>query len=185
MRSCHRAIATGLFLLLLPGLAGAQDQGDAGITLGHPGTIGVLWHVSDRVAVRPEFGFSYTSSESTIGDEIAATSTGWTLVPGISAVVYLQRYERLRTYFSPRFTFARSTNSFEADPSAPTAKSTNKSYSGVASFGTHYSFTEKLSLFAELGLGVTRTTGSSALSPAKTGAYQWATRTGVGVVFYF
>jgi opacity protein-like surface antigen len=183
MRSFALAIVTGLFVLLLPAFAVAQEQGDVGLTIGHPGSVGLLWHVSDRVAVRPEFQFSYISTESE--GVFESSSHGWNFTPGISALFYLQRFDNLRTYFSPRFTFSRSTSSFEADASDDAATSTNRSYSGTASFGTQYSFSERFMLFAEIGLGATRTSGSSALSSARTTGYQWTTRTGVGVAFYF
>jgi opacity protein-like surface antigen len=186
MRTYPFAAVTGLLVVLMPAFAVAQDQGDVGMTIGHPGSVGVLWHVSDRVAVRPEFQFSYISSESTVGElGLASSSHGWNFAPGVSALFFLQRFNNLRTYFSPRFTFSRSTSSFESDASGSTATSTNKSYSGTASFGTQYSFSDRFSLFAEIGLGATRTTGSSALSSARSSGYQWTTRTGVGAAFYF
>jgi hypothetical protein len=183
MRLYPCSVVTGLFALLLPAFAVAQEQGDVGLTIGHPGSVGVLWHVSDRVAVRPEFQFSYISSESE--GIFESSSHSWSLTPGISALFYLKRFDKLRTYFVPRFTFSRSTSSFESALSGEDATSTNRSYSGTASFGTQYSFSERFTLFAEIGLGATRTSGSSALSSARTSGYQWTTRSGVGVAFYF
>jgi hypothetical protein len=183
MRSYALTVATGLFVLALPAFAVAQEQGDVGLTIGHPGSVGMLWHVSDRVALRPEFQFSYISSESE--GVFESSSHSWNVAPGISALFYLKRFDKLRTYFAPRFTFSRATSSFESDLSGQAATSTNRSYSGTASFGTQYSFSERFTLFAEIGLGATRTSGSSALSSARTTGHQWTTRTGVGVAFYF
>ena len=42
--------------------AGAQDQGKIGITMAYPASVGMLWRVSDKVAVRPELS---TSSNGT------------------------------------------------------------------------------------------------------------------------
>lgn len=185
-----RTLALTVFavLLLSPSPAGAapQDPSGAGLTIGHPGSVGVLWHVSERVAIRPEFQFSYLSSETTAGEfGSAVSSSGWTVAPGVSALFYLRRFDNLRTYVCPRFTFSRSTSEFETGSLGSAARSTNRSYSGTASFGTQYSFGQKFSIFAEVGLGMTRTTGESALSTARSTGHQWTTRTGVGAVFYF
>ena len=51
---------SGVLALLLCGVTGAaaQDGGKAGITMGYPASIGILWHAGDRVAIRPEFSIS-------------------------------------------------------------------------------------------------------------------------------
>jgi hypothetical protein len=180
------ALAAGLFLVLLPAAAGAQDKGRAGVTMGYPGTVGVLWHVSENVALRPEFQFSYTSSESSTPDlGLSSSSHGWSIAPGASALFYLKRFDNLRTYLSPRFTFSRSTSSFESGSFGTAATSTNRSYGGSGSFGAQYSPGDRFSVFAEAGLGVTRTTGRSGQSSTRTSGHQWTLRTGVGAVLYF
>lgn len=178
--------AAGLLIVFSPAVAGAQEQREVGVTMGHPGSVGVLWHVSERAAVRPEFQFSFGTSESTTpGSAGTSSSEGWSVSPGISALIYLQRWDDLRTYVSPRLTFTRSTNSFLPDGSGTTARSTNTTYSGAASFGTQYSLGERFSIFAEAGMGMSRTTGSSELSSTETTGWQWTTRTGIGAVLYF
>lgn len=184
--SYTRAVGASLFVLLAPALAGAQDKGQAGVTMGHPGSIGVLWHVTERVALRPDFQFSYISSEAeSPGVGLTSSSHGWNIVPGISALFYLKRFDDLRTYVSPRVTFARSTSSFDSAFSGNTATSTNKTYAGTLSFGAQYSLGQRFAVYAEAGFGASRTTGSSGQSSARTSGHQWTTRTGIGAVLYF
>ena len=45
--------------------ADAQEKGKTGVTLGYPASIGLLWHVTDRIAIRPEFSFAFTSNDVT------------------------------------------------------------------------------------------------------------------------
>ena len=187
MRSLTCALAVGLLALLLPSTATAQHERRVGLTMGIPGAVGVIWHASDRIAVRPEFQFTRLTSESTSPQlGLSSSSDGWSISPGVSVLFYLQRWDDLRTYASPRFSFTRSTNAFTpAGLDAVTAESTNKSYTGSASFGAQYLLGDRFSLFAEIGLGVTRTTGSTELSSTETSGRQWTTRTGVGAAFYF
>ena len=53
----HRIIPL-LFVLCLLGarVASAQDARTFGVTMGYPATVGVLWHVNDKLAVRNRFG---------------------------------------------------------------------------------------------------------------------------------
>ena len=186
MRSSTRALAAAWCLILSPAVAGAQDKGQAGVTMGHPGSVGLLWHVSDRVAVRPEFQFSYISSEGSAPElGLTSSSSGWNVAPGVSALFYLRRFDNLRTYVAPRFAFARSTTSSDSALTTGDARSTNKSYVGSASFGAQYSLGPRFGVFAEIGLAATRTTGSSSRSSIRTSGWQWTTRTGIGAVLYF
>ena len=90
----------------MPTAASAQEP-KTGITMGYPASIGLLWHVSDRVALRPEFSFTRTdsSSESLINDE----SNFWSLGTGVSVLFYAPLTDNLRTYLAPRFSYAKTT----------------------------------------------------------------------------
>ena len=76
--------------------AAAQEPEPVGITMGYPAAIGLLWHLSDRVALSPEFSFTLTdsSSESLMNDE----SHFWSLGTGVSALFYWPATDNLRTY---------------------------------------------------------------------------------------
>lgn len=103
------------FLFLAGGLlfltcrtAGAQDAGKTGVTMGYPASIGFIWHASDKVAIRPELSISGGSSESS-PSSFAAENDTWSLGTGVSVLFYLDSYDHLKTYFSPRFTCSRNT----------------------------------------------------------------------------
>ena len=42
----------------------AQDKGDVGISMGYPAAVGVVFHLTDSVALRPEISFTRISSDS-------------------------------------------------------------------------------------------------------------------------
>ena len=57
----------------------AQEKGQTGLTMGYPATIGLIWHIGDSAALRPEFSFSRTANEassSTVPSVGSSTGTG-------------------------------------------------------------------------------------------------------------
>jgi hypothetical protein len=86
-----RLLACSLALLGMGATgAAAQDEGKVGITMGYPAAVGIIWHVSDTVAIRPELSFSGSSSETDRAENITdSESDGWTLGTGISALFYV------------------------------------------------------------------------------------------------
>ncbi len=50
-----RIVRTAVLMLLVCGVgrAYAQDDPRVGLTMGYPTSVGVLWHVTDRIAIRP------------------------------------------------------------------------------------------------------------------------------------
>jgi hypothetical protein len=182
-----------------PALVCAQDTHTVGVTMGYPASFGVLWHASKKVAIRPEISFAGSSSESTTSiagqtlPSINSEGDGWAIGTGVSALFYLRTYEHLRTYFSPRFTYAYTSNSTSSNlPSATggtiSGKQTGKGAAGIGSFGAQYMLGDRFSVFGEVGFGFSHTTSSSSATTATTGSTgssnSWGTRAGVGVVFY-
>jgi len=123
--------------------AAAQDKGQVGLVVGYPATVGVSWQISDRIAVRGEGSFSWSSSKTEEpSDNSSSTSTftyadGTTSVVtlggssigvtqeshsvtgtvGVSVLVTLTRTDELRTYIAPRVAWAmsRSTTTLDYD----------------------------------------------------------------------
>jgi opacity protein-like surface antigen len=170
-------------VVLLPRPAAAQDPGDVGITMGYPASIGVLWHATDRVAVRPEFSFSHSSGE-TDNAEFGLSSSATSLATGVSVLFYVREWDKLRTYVAPRYSFAR-TKSNTDSPVIGDNEATSTTHSFTGLFGVQYSLHDRFSVFGEVGLGFSHGTGTSNLSDTKTSNDSVATRTGVGLVFYF
>ena len=163
--------------------AGAQDSPRVAITMGYPASIGVLWHFSDRIAVRPEFSFTLTdsSSESIINDD----ANFWSLGTGVSVLFYSPLTDNLRTYAAPRFSYSRTNGD------SNTTNSTADVYALAGMFGAQYSLGRRFAAFGEVGLSYSRQQGTSAttIGPVTTEiashSNSFGTRTGVGVILYF
>src|SRR5262245_15712789 len=179
----------GLLLLacsMIVGLATtakAQDSPRLGITMGYPASIGVLLHVSERVALRPEFSFTLTdsSSESIVNDE----TNFWSLGAGVSVLCYSSLTDNLRTYVAPRFSYNRTSGD------SSNTDSTTDIYTFAGMFGAQYSLGRRFAAFGEVGLSYARQNGTftTSIGPVTTHitnhANAFGTRTGVGVVLYF
>lgn len=97
----RRWIAVVMMLAGAAGTAEAQDAGRIGIPMGYPASIGVVWQLSDRVALRPELSVMQSTTDSTavltIGTPAGTTtstsrtsSDSWTADAGASALFYVQ-----------------------------------------------------------------------------------------------
>ncbi len=83
----------------------AQDAGQIGITMGYPSAVGIIWQVTDNVAVRPEISFSTTSTESPaissglslpgVSDDLGKSSST-TVAFGASGLFYFGEWDKLR-----------------------------------------------------------------------------------------
>jgi len=170
-------------LLTAAGIASAQDK-KVGLTMGYPSAIGVVWHISDRVALRPELSLAGGSAETTAAG-FSSESDTTAIGTGISALFYLNTADKLRTYLSPRFTYGHSTT--EQDFSSitnSTAKATTNNAGGQGSFGAQYYVSNRFALFGELGVGFSHTETKSNLTPTKGTSWAWGTRSAVGIIFY-
>jgi hypothetical protein len=127
---------------------------------------------------------------------------------GISALFYIHRWEGLRTYVSPRFSYQRISSSASTSGNTSTSDSTTSTYLASGSFGAQYALGRHFGLFGEVGLGYTstRTALSSTLTigvasgivngvvtqttrlqtvQSSSTSNGIATRSGAGVIFYF
>jgi len=160
--------------------ARAQDAGHVGLTTGYPASIGILWHLSERTAVRPEISFTITSSSSQ--SLVNASSDFSSFNPGISVLFFSSLRDNLKLYVAPRFGFSRTSGSSEV------TESTTDIYSISGSLGGHYGLGRRFALFGEAGLQYSHQTGSvtSTLGiQTKSQGDVVGTRTAVGVVIYF
>jgi len=164
--------------------ADAQESGKAGITMGYPASIGLVYHLTDRVALRPELTFSRASSESESRLTLL-TNDSSSLGIGVSGLVYLRRWERLRAYVSPRYIYSRSRSTSESSFGFEANTTTISSHTGAGAFGAQYSPHDRFSVFAEVGVGYTAQQNKGTLSGVRITTSTVGSRTGVGVVFYF
>jgi len=167
----------------LPATAGAQDTPKTGIVIAYPSALGILWHASDKVAIRPEFNFSGSSSKQA-NAQITGESSSWAVGFGLSALFYLHDQDGLRTYFVPRFQYSHASTSASSSISNTGGTDVGSDiYGGSGSFGAQYGLGKRFALFGELGFGFDHRSTDSPTAGKITGN-TWGLRSGVGVVFY-
>lgn len=184
MRNGQSLVLAALIGVFGASTAHAQER-KVGVTMGYPASVGILWHVTPTIAIRPEFAFAHSSSEnnsSSLHSESSATNVG----TGVSVLFYLKKYDSLRTYFSPRLTYAHTSGESELSSiTNSTSETTGDSTSLTGSFGAQYSLGDRFAVFGEVGFGYSHTSTESSTSTIKLTGDGWGTRTGVGVIFYF
>ncbi len=113
--------------LLVSSAARAQDHGTVGITMGYPASVGLVWHIGERVAVRPSIAFSHNSAESDddypnpVPSGLVFTSitllpttrtsvetSGWNVALGADLLLFLARWENVEAYVTPGYSYRRS-----------------------------------------------------------------------------
>jgi len=98
MRTSITIVAAALLMIFSSARVRAQERGDVGITMGYPAAVGVLFHVSDSLAIRPEVSFSTTTADITL-----TTSSSTLYGVGVSALIYVKRWDALGAYVVPRY----------------------------------------------------------------------------------
>ena len=151
--------------------SGAQEKGQIGLTMAVPGAVGLIWQATDGLAIRPDFTFSQSGSDSSASLTTSSTSIG----VGVSALFYVRKWESLRAYLSPRFGYQRTSVTYAG--SSPLSPSSN-AYTGSGSIGAEYLLHHRFAVFAETGLAYSHSeiTGSSSLPAFDSSSHTWGTR---------
>ena len=126
---------SSIMLIALAGRAAAQDRGAAGISMGYPANIGFVFHVSEPFALRPEISFSRstTDQDTSFADIRSETST---FDIGISGIHYIGRWDKLRIYLSPGYSYRRAKGTFSTDNVVETDSTSATAHIFRGSFGT-------------------------------------------------
>jgi hypothetical protein len=176
--------------------AAAQDE-KVGLTMGYPTAVGILWQVSESVAVRPEFSWTRLSVDNQ-GTFAQSTTDSSGVGFAISALVRLRQWGAVRSYVAPRFEVAHTT--FETVLESPSffppgfvsrvLETTATSYEGGGSIGVQASPAPHFGVFGEVGLMFGRTTtteDASALQSERntTRGNSVGIRSAVGVILFF
>lgn len=164
--------------------ASAQDTRSFGVTMGYPASVGMLWHLSERLAIRPELSFDVFSSDTENASPIAAgsSSDGHAIAVGFSALFYVARWDLTSAYVVPRYAYSRTESSIEG-PLAGLTDSTIRAHAVSVSFGAQHRLGERFGIYGELGLEHDRST--TEITTAELRRRALGTRSGVGVVVYF
>lgn len=176
MRRYVSAFAALLCLAASP--AAAQEKGKIGVTMGFPESVGVIWHVTEKLALRPEFSLQWTGSELE-----QAEIEGNAFSTGLSALFYLRKWDDLATYVSPRYVFSRQRTTVEGRGNRD-SETTAQNHLVAGSFGAQYFLGARFSVFGELGLEYGN---GSAEDEDEDGpsSNSFGTRSAVGIIFYF
>ena len=161
--------------------ASAQEPGDVGVTVSAPSAIGVIWHVTPKVAVRPDLSFSFSESDADVGTDI--NSHSFTL--GGSVLFYTGRWDNLQTYVAPRLSYSWTSSSIDGGGTSLDSSQDGWGLSG--SFGAQYTLGTRFAVFAEAGLlysSQTTETPSSFGNNERT-SWTFGTRTAIGATLYF
>ena len=197
MRRSVQLILVTAFLFGAAGAADAQQPRRLGLVIGYPTSVGVLWHIADRVALRPEVALDWTKMETTSTPTasgipaVTSTSSGWTTALGVSALFYLGPPDQdLRFYLVPRAAYLWSSRENTSSSSLPLLGPFESDLTGFdvsGAFGAQYSLHERFRLFGELGLEYASQESDSGytLSRTKLETRALGLRSGVGVVLMF
>jgi len=178
LHMCYTHSRRAVLLIALLGAASLADaQSDpragsgprAGVVLGSYGP-GLLWHVSNGFAMRPDVHF-------------AVSKTGglesWSVGAGLSGLFYAAGHDNLRSYVGPRVGYSYAGNS--------SAYSAN--YSAGAFYGIQYAVVRRLDVFGEAVVSYYETRGNRTTSLGFSVPIE-PTRSvsvgsGIGLVYYF
>ena len=181
------------------GGAAAQESGQVGITMSYPSRLGLLWHVTERVALLPDVAFQRIVSGSVIGiwavggpeTTTRTSTTTWEISPGINALIHLVAWDDVTTYVTAGWSHVR-TSATRTDITTTTGASVGLPPSGTerqeftwegyetrGALGVRYVPRRHFGVFGEVGIEYSKTdfddlTGSS-----------FRNRGVAGAVFYF
>ena len=165
---------------LAPALASAQEAGKVGVTMGFPASVGVIWHASEKIAVRPDFSFTHSSTETGSG-EGDTDSVGL----GVSVLFYTKKWDNAAMYFAPRFQWAHGSSESQSDSGFENSSS-GDSYTYSGSVGAQGWVGSRFSVYGEVGLSYnTSSSESSSIFSTEVKSQSFTIRSGVGVVLYF
>lgn len=171
----------------------AQPARAVGLTMGYPAGVGLLWHVTEAVALRPDMSVTRstvdtTTTQTLLGSTVQAaeTTTEWNTSAGVSVLVTLHDTERLRLYAVPRIAWFRSDRSNDG----ANAVAIDSDYDGLQAsggVGAHYGLGDRVAVFGELGVQYVRQTVSSRFGTSEIRSRTTTTgvRSAVGLVLYF
>jgi hypothetical protein len=157
----YTTVAAALLTFALVSPVAAQEN-PFGVTLGYPASLGVVWQVRERLALRPEFTVGYSNETD---PDISLIARGWRFGIASSAVLSLYRDKPRHLYAVPYYEFRRRNVTFSQDMSyAPDPLEPQRSALTTIEVNTHtdehtiagligiaFDLTDKSAVFAEVG----------------------------------
>ena len=158
----YTTVVAALLTCAIASPVAAQDK-PFGITFGYPVSLGALWQVGERMALRPEFTLGYSNE---VNEEISLTADGWRFGIAAGAVLSLYRDKPRHLYAVPYYEFRRRNITLSQPvsypdplrPEIPTLATievnTHSNEHTVAGLiGIEFHLTDRSAVFAEVGPG--------------------------------
>jgi len=164
----------------------AQDAGKIGLAMAYPAAFGIVWHATDKIAIRPSVTFGGSSTE---GSATTSGGSAWNVGTTIAALFYVKKYDNVRTYISPSYRYSHTSTTIHP-PSASASlvgdlNSTANTNGGAGTFGAEFAATTHFSIIGEVGFAFSRVTQKSMVVQNVTvNGKSWGATAGVGLVFY-
>jgi hypothetical protein len=188
------AVAIGFAAVALAGRdAAAQEAGQVGITMGYPSSFGIVWHISDRIAIRPAISLARASNESEDATETDSSSIGVDL----SALFYVGKWDNVRAYIAPAYNYSHTSSELEISLTGLPGPGGNASFDTTTNthglrgtVGVQFTPHRRFAVYGETGIEyrwfeTEIEDGSLSLAGRETTGNALSTRSGVGVIFYF
>jgi outer membrane protein W len=169
-------------------LCRAQDRGQVGVTMGIPAAAGMTWHITNRIAVRPDITF--TQSTSKVDASLPNVSTSRTtraLGIGASLVWYFGSADaHVRPYVSPRVAYAKLSSDDEDEDLGFDVDEIPGTLTVSGSVGVQYTPVRRFGVYGEVGFARAHSerTMSFPSITATVSTTTWSTRGAVGVILY-
>jgi len=186
MMRTERVFATLAALIVSACPAFAQDGGKVGVAMAYPAAVGIVWHATDAIAIRPSVTYGGSSTETTT---TATGSSGWNVGTTIAALFYVKKYDSVRTYISPSYRYSHTSTTIH--PASGSASpigdltSTGNMNGGAGTFGAEFTATTHLRIIGEVGFAFSHVSQKSMIVSTTTlNGKAWGATAGVGLVFY-
>lgn len=187
------AVAFGV--LVLTSYAGAVEKGQFGLNaqLHTQRSLGLTYHATSRIAVRPSFFLERTTSDEVPAlvdatQDIPVFDTTTTVFGGGLDLLYFLRPARdLAPYAGLLLSYAHINEPYPVrSPGRLVLRNGNRGQVGVsAAFGVQYAFTERFHAYSDVAAGYSRTE-RFAIDGIRLRSRTWGTAsTALGAVFYF
>ena len=198
-------------LVFVANTAHAQESGRVGLSMGYPERVDLLWHATERIAIRSGVSWRHTSTDNSgislrFSDGRAATVSTTTnskaidIGIGVNALLSVATWENVHAYVAPGYEYRHSrtttvqTTESSGIPATGTERETDeiRGHGHVVSgtFGVRYVPHRRVGVFGESGIeysnSLTRFPGIEGLLGDTTPKVQtWGTATRIGEIFYF
>jgi len=188
----------------------AQDERPVALAIAFPAEVGVLWQVSDRIALRPDVGFAWSEQTASFGDDdfgaYTSDSSSRSVTTGLSVLFTVARWEQLRAYLVPRvgYTFLanRSLSNFGTsagvnvviggvsggitqDVQTERDEANSRAIELSGAFGVQYSLGQRFGVYGETGIAYTSAKYPVRSSGDENRAAAAGIRSAIGVLFRF